>query len=227
MGGENANGELGNNSFIYSNVPVAVDQSGALNGKSIISICGGGEHCLAVSADGVLAGWGSSQRGQLGNNLSGSDSPAPTLASTIGFAPGERLVRAYTRCSALHTLALVASPAKSNYSEWARINANSQSPSEDYDQDGIDNGIEFFMNSGVGSTANPNLVNGVITWPNGGKIPPSAYGSQFIVQTSSDLSEWADVQITDSNLSNTNVAVSYTLQPGAGRCFVRFIVTPD
>jgi hypothetical protein len=66
-----------------------------------------------------------------------------------------------------------------------------------------------------------------VTWTNGGNIPSSAYGSKFVVQTSTDLVTWTPVAGVDPNLSNTAGSVSYTLPPSAGKLFVRLVVTPN
>jgi autotransporter-associated beta strand protein len=113
-----------------------------------------------------------------------------------------------------------------DYATWADDNAGGQGPELDFDKDGVRNGVEFFMNAVAGFTANPQLnASKTITWPNGGKIPASAYGTQFVVQTSSDLSLWTKVLIDDPNLINTNESLSYTLTGGSPR-FVRLSVTP-
>ena len=83
------------------------------------------------------------------------------------------------------------------------------------------------MNAAPGFTSNPALVGSTVTWPNGGNIPSSAYGSQFVVQTSTDLVNWTDVPGTgDANLANTSGSVSYTVT-GSGKQFVRLKVTPN
>ena len=66
-----------------------------------------------------------------------------------------------------------------------------------------------------------------ITWPNGGNIPFTAYGTQFVVQTSTDLTAWADVPSGDTYLKNTNASVTYTLPSGAGEIFVRLRVNAN
>jgi hypothetical protein len=51
-------------------------------------------------------------------------------------------------------------------------------------------------------------------------------GSQFVVQTSTDLASWTEVPGTgDANLVNTSSSVAYTLS-GSGKKFVRLKVTP-
>lgn len=113
------------------------------------------------------------------------------------------------------------------YSSWAAIHAGGQSANLDYDSDGVSNGIEYFSNAAAGFTANPGIASGSVTWTNGGNIPSSAYGTQFVVQTSSDLTTWTDVASNDANLSNTAGSVSYTLPTGSGKLFVRLVVTPN
>lgn len=113
------------------------------------------------------------------------------------------------------------------YSSWATTHAGGQTANLDYDLDGVSNGVEYFMNSATGFTANPSIVSGTVTWTNGGNIPSSAYGTQFVVQTSSNLTSWTDVLVGDPNLNNTAGSVSYTLPTGAGKLFVRLVVTPN
>jgi len=114
------------------------------------------------------------------------------------------------------------------YASWANTHSVAGGPATDSDNDGVSNGVEFFMNiTTPGFTANPSL-NGsnTVTWTNGGNIPPSAYGSQFVVQSSTNLVNWTDVPGDDPNLSNTTTAVSYTLT-GNPKSFVRLKVTPN
>ena len=113
------------------------------------------------------------------------------------------------------------------YSSWATSHAGGQTANLDYDADGVSNGVEYFMNSAAGFTANPGIVSGTVTWTNGGNIPSSAYGTQFVVQTSNNLTGWTDVAVGNPNLSNTAGSVSYTLPTGAGKLFVRLVVTPN
>jgi hypothetical protein len=113
------------------------------------------------------------------------------------------------------------------YASWSTTFVGGQAANLDYDSDGVANGIEYFMNAAPGFTANPAFVGNTVTWPNGGNIPSSAYGTQFVVQTSNNLASWTDVPITDANLTNTPGLVSYTLTGGPDRQFVRLKATPD
>jgi autotransporter-associated beta strand protein len=124
---------------------------------------------------------------------------------------------------------------KSGYASWAGANSISLIPSEDTNNDGVANGVAYFMNV-TGLATNP-AINGTtkkVTWPNGGNINSDQYGIQFVVQTSSDLQTWTNVLVGDPNLINTSAVVSppsdgelsYTLT-GASPQFARLKVTPN
>jgi autotransporter-associated beta strand protein len=106
----------------------------------------------------------------------------------------------------------------SGYAGWAGTNAGGQTPGQDYDNDGVENGLEYFMGqTGSSFTAMPGLDGtNTVTWT---KDP--AYIGTWQVQTSPNLSIWTDVPGTDNGTS-----VSYTLPSGAGKLFVRLLVTP-
>lgn len=115
------------------------------------------------------------------------------------------------------------------YSSWALTHVSGEAANLDTDKDGVANGVEYFMNSADGFTANPGIVSGAITWPNGGNIPSSAYGTQFVVQTSSDLSTWTNVPSGSltTNSNGPSGSLTYTLPTGSGTLFVRLKVTPN
>ena len=86
--GDNNAGQLGNNSTTQSAVPVQVDASGVLAGKTVTAIGAGHNHCLALCSDGTLVAWGSGSSGQLGNGSTAS-SPVPVLVSSVGVLAGK------------------------------------------------------------------------------------------------------------------------------------------
>jgi alpha-tubulin suppressor-like RCC1 family protein len=101
--GDNGAGELGNNSTTDSNVPVEVNQTGVLAGKTVIAISAGDSFSLALCSDGRVAAWGSGASGQLGNNITAS-SYFPVMVSTSGALLGKTVVRISGGSS--HSLAL-------------------------------------------------------------------------------------------------------------------------
>ncbi|BCM88806.1 hypothetical protein IAD21_00648 [Abditibacteriota bacterium] len=103
--GHNNRGELGNNSTTKSSVPIRVDSSGVLKGKTITQIAVGGYHSLALCSDGTLAAWGDNVFGQLGNN-SRTDSPVPVpvLVDSSGVLSGKTVAQIAAGFS--HSMAL-------------------------------------------------------------------------------------------------------------------------
>ncbi|MCP5546869.1 MAG: hypothetical protein H7A50_05785 [Akkermansiaceae bacterium] len=114
----------------------------------------------------------------------------------------------------------------SGYASWASTNVGGQEPSEDFNGDGVSNGIAYFMDD-TGAITLPGIVGGAVAWTNGGNISSSAYGSEFLVQTSDDLVVWDDIEDTDPNLTNTAGSVSYSLPTGETKIFVRLKVAPN
>ena len=115
---------------------------------------------------------------------------------------------------------LTLSTGGSGYSGWATANAGGQTESQDFDGDGVKNGVEFFFGTtGSGFTANPALVSGTITWPKS-----ASFTGTYKVWTSTDLSNWTDV--TASAVDN-GTSVSYTPATGQAKRFVRLEVIPN
>jgi hypothetical protein len=122
-------------------------------------------------------------------------------------------------------ISVISGPPATGYSTWALSNAGGGAVGDDHDFDGVPNDVEYFMNAAAGFTANPALDGtNTITWTNGGNISDSAYGTEFVVQTSTDLSSWTDVPL--ANVTNTAGSISYALT-GSGLIFVRLKVTPN
>ena len=72
--GYNSSGRVGDGSFTQRNVMVPVTATGALAGKTILSLSQGFSHSLALCSDGTIAAWGDNSFGQLGDNSSNSSS---------------------------------------------------------------------------------------------------------------------------------------------------------
>ena len=122
--GYNAYGQLGNNSTAYSSVPVVVNATGVLAGKTVVSVVGGEHHSLALCSDGTVAAWGSNGIGQLGNN-STTDSSVPVVVTTTGVLDGKTVVS--VAGGAAHSLALCSdgTVAAWGYNAYGQLGNNS------------------------------------------------------------------------------------------------------
>ena len=96
---------MGNGSITTSKVPVLVDSSGVLAGKTVIAIAAGYYHSLALCADGTLVAWGYNGYGQLGNN-STTNSSVPVVVDRAGVLAGKTVTA--IAAGASHSLALCA-----------------------------------------------------------------------------------------------------------------------
>lgn len=115
--------------------------------------------------------------------------------------------------------------APAGFAAWAAANAPGQTMDMDHDQDGVPNGIEYFMGlSGSSFTATPQPeADDILSWPKGAEYA-GTYGTGYKVQTSTDLEQWTDVLAADPNLQDGN-PVRYQLTRDGPRKFVRLMVT--
>jgi prepilin-type N-terminal cleavage/methylation domain-containing protein len=88
--GSNASGQLGNGTTTSSSVPVAVNKSGALAGKSIVSISAGSNHTCAIASDNQAYCWGWNAYGMLGNNTT-ANTTVPQAVTASGVLTGKKI----------------------------------------------------------------------------------------------------------------------------------------
>ena len=90
--GWNTAGQLGNNSTVQSNVPVAVTTAGTpMAGRTIVQVSTGAEYVCAVDSAGLVYCWGSNGNGELGNN-STANSSVPVAVTTAGTPMAGRTI---------------------------------------------------------------------------------------------------------------------------------------
>ncbi len=106
------------------------------------------------------------------------------------------------------------------YASWAHDYAGDGAPNEDYNNDGVANGVAFFMGMN-GLATNPGVVAGKITWPYANEV------ASYEVQVSDNLSDWAPAAAEDiATTLPPGGQVIYTLPTGAAKKFCRLMVVP-
>jgi len=106
--------------------------------------------------------------------------------------------------------------APSGYGSWATANAGGQTADQDYNHDGVANGIAYFMGA-TGVATLPGVVNGKVAWPHSA----SATGITYQVLTSTNLADWTDVT---ADAIDAGGFLTYTLPTGDPKLFVRLEV---
>ena len=95
--GSDSYGQLGNGAITGTQVsPVAIDTSGVLAGKTVLSISVAGDHTCAIASDNLAYCWGCDGSGQLGNGVTNSDQPTPVAVDTSGVLSGKTVINMTT-----------------------------------------------------------------------------------------------------------------------------------
>ncbi len=90
--GDGTNGELGNGSTAGSLVPVAIDMSGVLSGKTIRALSVGSASTCVIASDNNAYCWGEGTYGRLGNNDAlNNDASSPVAVFTGGVLSGKTI----------------------------------------------------------------------------------------------------------------------------------------
>ena len=102
--GLNSSGQIGDGTTLQRHVPVMVDQSGVLLGKTIVQVARGNDYVLALTSEGQVFSWGNDVSGQLGNAGWNTYYMLPVPVSTSGALSGKTVVAIAAGYS--HNLAL-------------------------------------------------------------------------------------------------------------------------
>jgi hypothetical protein len=150
---------------------------------------------------------------------------AQQAAGTWGSTASTATNKDDTRFAGTGVVSVTTGPV-AGYSAWATANAPGQTMDQDHDGDGVKNGVEYFMGlSGSAFTANPGPVSGTVTWPMGATYL-GVYGTDYEVQTSTDLATWTQVPVGSGDNTVTvsaGTSVAYDM-PTGGKSFVRLVV---
>jgi len=155
--------------------------------------------------------------------ISGSVNPTPLYTGGNGVASGGLGV---VSISGGNSVILTVTSSGSPYENWANTHAGGQPANLDFDNDGVSNGVEYFMGAPAGFTANPAVVTtaGVrtVTWP----LDPTATITSWMVQVSDNLSTWTNIVPPNASINTSDpTRVIYTLPSGTVK-FCRLVVTP-
>lgn len=198
-----------------------------------INAAGSGSAGLLTAADLNIAS------AQIAYSITGTlDDPAYVLATYSGTLTGSgtAVVPAPPTGYVLdfayegNKIALVAS-APAGFTGWQTTNGTAGGIEADHDNDGVANGIEYFLGGATGNTtgftALPSVVenDGVrsVTWTFGAGYT-GIYGTNFRVETSPDLQNPWTVETLGSTVTITGSQVKYTF-PSGTRGFARLVVT--
>ncbi|MFV0485277.1 MAG: RCC1 domain-containing protein [Candidatus Saccharimonadales bacterium] len=103
--GLNNYGQLGDGTIISSLVPIAVNTSGVLAGKTLVQISVGYGQTCALDNNGMAYCWGEGGTGELGNGIYG-DSYLPVAVDTSGVLAGKALSQIVVDAGSNHTCAI-------------------------------------------------------------------------------------------------------------------------
>jgi hypothetical protein len=114
-----------------------------------------------------------------------------------------------------------------SYATWATANGASTDPLEDSNNNGVPNGVEFFMGGTAASPAAlPPLVNTAGTWSWTIPYDPAAQAT-YKFQVSGALTGWTDVLPGDPSIAVLTGPDQLRLTLPTGMRFCRLVVTPN
>jgi autotransporter-associated beta strand protein len=117
----------------------------------------------------------------------------------------------------------------SGYASWAALNGAGANLDDDHDNDGVANGIEYFIGGPNGNTTGmttlPTVVSNAglltVTWPKGAGYT-GVYGTDFFVETSTTLSgPWTTEELS-GNVTDSPASVIFTFPGGPAYTDKRF-----
>jgi fibronectin-binding autotransporter adhesin len=162
-------------------------------------------------------------------------SPSYTLlsaSSITGSAPtlAAGSVSGYELQVVGNDLRLVQTGAPTGFAAWQAANSTSGGLDEDHDNDGVDNGTEYFLggtSDTTGFTALPGVDNTAgtlsVTWTKAASYG-GTYGTDFVVETSATLANPWTTETLGVNVAIVGDDVTYTF-PAGTKNFARLKVT--
>jgi autotransporter-associated beta strand protein len=170
-------------------------------------------------------------------NFSGTDTVDKLFIGTTQLPPGVYKATgsaasgiALSQLAGSGTLTVTSGPAAS-FAAWQLVQNITGAINADHDQDGVANGIEYFLHglsgNSTGSTTLPSVVNSSgmrsITWTHSTEYG-GVYGTDFTVESNNTLGGTWTTETLGGNVTITGREVRYTFPPGT-KGFVRLKVS--
>ena len=156
--------------------------------------------------------------------------PSYTLMTAAGGFTGMPVLDApipgYTLLALGNDLKLNEDGDPVGYSSWQAVNSTAGAFNEEHDNDGVLNGIEYFLGGANGNTTGLTLLPGVtntggiggmstVTWTKAADYP-GTYGTNFVVEISgTSTGPWTPMPLGTSNVVISGNDVNFTFSPGS------------
>jgi hypothetical protein len=154
--------------------------------------------------------------------------PAPGTA-TYSFSGGNLV--------GSHTIIAEFLAAPLGFASWATTNTAGANLNDDHDNDGVQNGVEYFLGGPSGNTTGFTVLPGVakaidgtlsVTWAKGSGYL-GVYGTDYVVETSATLTGvWTVETLGGGNITDSSASLKFTFPGGvpySGKNFARLKVT--
>ena len=177
-----------------------------------------GGNTITVVVPGTALGEGVYSLVATSSAISGTVNPTPVFAGS-GVASG---LTGVISISGNDVILTVSTSGGGGYAAWAHDYAGDGAPSDDYNNDGVANGVAYFMGA-TGIATNPGVVAGTVTWPYLNAV------TSFEVQVSDNLADWAAANPSDVATTpppGGQVSITLPSGPGITRKFCRLMVVP-
>lgn len=174
-------------------------------------------------------------------NFTGTDTVDKLFIGTTQMAAGEYKAvgsaasgTELAQLTGTGTLTVTSGPSGGGYTSWASFNGAGVNLGDDHDNDGVDNGTEYFLGGPNGDTTGFTLLPGVdedngtlsVTWDKGTGYS-GTYGTDFWIETSEDLgvTPWTQQTLPMGNVTDDPDFVKITFPTPLGtRLFTRLVV---